>query len=432
MNRFRVLSVAFALLCLLVAQSHARTLIVVLPPDTARDKREEFNALASALAAIKRGDQIVFYSARGEQLATIRPSEDPRTSNPAWAKRKLAEQFAPVLRTLAMLPAMPDPGNIPDNIMIPDVLNEIGRNVVPALPDKKADVLVLGGWLYFDPRDGRFAMTNRFYPSDAHIKAAAADSPFGTNGLANRLSGATIHYCWPGGQDAFATKAHEESVRRFWSLWTRAQDGTVGTFSYDLTTCLKRALANDSSGQATYTLGAESKLEMLRARPPLAATVPASMAQPGEYFLRDDIPLSHTPPSTTLGVAWIGIKWTAPCDLDLYTRGDTKSPWLFYGSTRTDEGLFNKDFTSATGDKQFEFVEYTRAIDLSMTEIAINLYAGDLPTPPEGVVRVWFGGKVYEAPFKIAATRGNRGAMPISGGNWLKIDPRKVVGLNPG
>ena len=239
-----------------------------------------------------------------------------------------------------------------------------------------------------------------------------------------------MHFCWPNGRDAFVTEEHEEKVRRFWSVWTQAQGGKIGTFSHDLPTCFRRTLAGETSGQIAYTLGNETKLEMLRARPPLAARVPANTAQPGEWFLADDAPISRTPPTTTTGVAWIGIKWTAPVDLDLWVRGASGSPWIFFGNTRTAEGLFNKDFTSGTGEKQFEFIEMTSAIDLKRLEIVINLFSGEARAPIEGVIRVYFNAQVYEAPFKIDARHGNRGQMPMNGAAWLRIDPRKVVGLS--
>ncbi|MCB1536278.1 MAG: hypothetical protein KDJ44_16565 [Rhodoblastus sp.] len=412
------------------ATALAHTSIIVLPPNTQQDKAVLIRAVGDALMGMGRQDQIIFYDAKGAQLAVVRLPDDPKAVNKAWVKRKLAEQAAPVLQAISAMPAAPPPGDIPENVMIPNVLDEIGRNVVPALPEKKADILVLGSWLYFDKRDGRFAMTDRFYPSDAHIRARLTDSPFGTAGLETHLSGATVHFCWPNGRDAFVTEEHEEKVRRFWSVWTQAQGGKIGTFSHDLPTCFRRTLAGETSGQIAYTLGNETKLEMLRARPPLAARVPANTAQPGEWFLADDAPISRTPPTTTTGVAWIGIKWTAPVDLDLWVRGASGSPWIFFGNTRTAEGLFNKDFTSGTGEKQFEFIEMTSAIDLKRLEIVINLFSGEARAPIEGVIRVYFNAQVYEAPFKIDARHGNRGQMPMNGAAWLRIDPRKVVGLS--
>src|SRR5262249_50101385 len=141
-----------------------------------------------------------------------------------------------------------------------------------------------------------------------------------------------------------------------------------------------------------------------------------------------DAPISHTPPSVSIGIAWIGLKWAVPCDIDLYSRASASSEWMFFAHVRTDDGFFNKDEREGT-EGRFEFVEFTRAIDLSKAEVAINLYAADLPAAPEGVIRIWFAGAIYEAPFKLGARTGNRGALPMSGPYWLRIDLRKVVGL---
>src|SRR5712671_6582629 len=73
-----------------------------------------------------------------------------------------------------------------------------------------------------------------------------------------------------------------------------------------------------------------TKAETLRV--PLQASVPpAAFDTPGRYFLRDDMPLSRTPPLHRNTVE-------CPCDLDLYTRRDPSSPWLYYGSGKTAEG----------------------------------------------------------------------------------------------
>jgi hypothetical protein len=315
--------------------------------------------------------------------------------------------------------------------MIPELLDEIGRNIIPSLPEKRAEVLLIGSFLYYDGRDARWSMTDRFYPSDGLLRAPRAQAPFGVAGARDRLAGMTIHFCGANGAAAFASAEHEELVRRFWSLWVVEQSGQIGTFSYDLATCFRRFGTGETSGQTSYTVSTDAKPEMLRVRAPIPAAVPASMARPGEYFLREDVPISRTPPNTSTGVAWIGIKWGAPCDLDLYARPDGASPWLFYGQVRSADGYFNKDYLSAPGDKQFEYIEFTRPVDLNRVEVAVNLYSGDLPAGPEGIVRVWFNGQVYEAPFKLAAKSGSRGALPMSGPYWLRLDLRKVVGLAP-
>lgn len=409
--------------------THARTLILVLPSDYAGSKETLTRLLAAEATEIAPGDRMIVLSAENRrQVAAITYPEGPNARNKAWVRTKIAEQFAAVRRAVEALPAQPAMGMLAENLHIPDVLGEIGRNQMPLFPEKAADVVLIGSVLYFDPRDGRFAMTDRYYASDAHIKASAADTPYGTTGRDRLLAGATIHMC--PGREAFATKDHEEAVRRFWTLWIAAQGGRLGTFSFDPAQCLRRARASEASGQEAFTLVPAKKLEMLRAHAPIPAVLPPTQDRPGEYFLHEHVAISREPPTTTKGVAWVGLRWRAAGDIDLYTRADATRPWLFFGNTQTEDGRFNKDHRSATGETQFEFVEYTRELDLTKAQVAINFYEGQLNASPEGVIRVWFDRRVYEATWKIAAHSGNGGAPPMSGPHWLTIDLRKVVGLS--
>jgi hypothetical protein len=413
------------------ASANAKNYVIVLPPDYAGSKPALLQTLGDAVAAVTPADRLYFYRARplGE-IALIAVPDDPKAQNAAWVKRQLAGQFAPVLRHIAELPGGVR-GEPPGNLMIPALLDELGRNVMSSLPERRAEVLLIGSPIYFDKRDGRWAMTDRFYPSDALLRTKRTESPFGTIGTEKLLSGMTLHFCWPNGQAEFVSVEHEERVKRWWSLWTTAQGGKVGTFTTDISVCARRFREGTSGGQTVYAPGRDEKPEMLRVAAPMPVALPASMDQPGEYFLRDDVPISRTPPTITTGIAWIGLKWNAPCDVDLYARAESSSQWLFFGHVRTNEGFFNKDHLSATGEKQFEYIEFFKPIDLTKSEVAINLYSGNLAVPPEGVIRVWFGGQVYEQPFKLAAKSGNGGRFPMTGPQWLKVDLRQVVGLNP-
>ena len=175
------------------------------------------------------------------------------------------------------------------------------------------------------------------------------------------------------------------------------QQGRVGAIFKDLAICFNKFRSGDTSAQSTYRLVPDAKPEMLRARAAVPLGLPANSAQPGEYFLRDNISISKTPPVTTTGIAWLRIKWSADCDIDLYARSNAGADWLYFGNARTRDGFFNRDFQTATGPAQWEFIEF-RPIDLTKVNVAINLYAGDLPAPPEGLLRVWFNGNVSKHP----------------------------------
>lgn len=421
-----LLALVFA--TVITVAAHARTLIGVLSPDYAGPRDELVQLFATEATELKPADQMILYDARTRrQIATIRPSTDPKASNRAWALKQIAAQFAPVRQWIEAMPPTPPTGEIAGNLYLPDVLAEIGRNVLPTLPDKKADIVLIGSRIYWDKRDGRFAMTDRRYPSDAHLRGNPADTPFSTFGRETLLAGATIHLCSP--RNDFVSKDHEEATARWWSLYIVAQGGRVGTLGFDIPTCFRRARAGEFSGQATYTSTGGTKLEMLRAHSAIPAVVPASLERPGEYFLHDNAPISRIPPSTTMGVAWIGIRWMAPADLDLIARGDSSKPFVFFGNTQSAEAWFSKDWRSAPGETQYEYIEFLTPIDLAQAEVLINLYDGQVATGPEGVIRLWFQGRIYEAPFKIAATVGNKGAPPVTGPNWVRIDLRRVAGL---
>jgi len=421
----RVLRFVIACLAVLVAPAVSKTSVVVLPPDYSGDKQALMRQL-DGLAGLGPEDRILIYASRPPTLlATITRPDDPGL-NRARFKARLAAQFAPVKAYLTTLPAQ-TAGEPPGNLMLPALLDEIGRNVISSLPEKRADVLLIGGLIYFDRRDMRWSMQERYYPADSLLRASSTEVPFGIAGAQNRLAGTTIHFCTPNGEAEFSTPEHEARVRRFWSLFVAGMSGRVGTFSYSLATCFQRFLAGESSGQMVYQ-PRDGKREMLRARAPIPTSLPDSMDRPGEWIFRADVPISHMPPSTSIGTAWIGLRWDAHCDIDLYARPNASSDWLYYGQVRTADGYFNKDQQSEI-DGQWEFVEFKSPIDLTKAEVKINLYAGDLPAGPEGVLRIWFDRRVYEMPFKLSARSGNRGGMPMSGAHWLTIDLSKVVGL---
>lgn len=423
-----VLAVVFTILvATLSTPALAKTRIIVLAPEATNSKDALLKQIAETVAALMPGDQLLVYGARPiTQIAGIsRPSNSEM--NQARLNAALGAQFKPV-KDFLTAPATTTRPEPPGNLMLPSLFDELGRNLLASLSDKGADILLVGSLLHVDPRDGRSAMTDRYVPSDGTFRAARADWPFSVVGSEARLRNMTLLFCSPNAATEYESAEHEERVRRFWSLWITGQSGRIGTFSHDLTTCFRRFRAGEASGQTGYQLGRDSKAEMIRVPLNEPPTLPASFQNPGQYFLREDMPISRTPPAVSKGIAWVGLRWNAPCDVDLYARGDVSNKWLYFGSVRTADGFFNKDFVAGTGNSM-EYVEFTREIDLDKAEVAINLYACELASPPEGVIRVWFAGNVYQAPFKLAAKSGNKGAMPIAGPHWLRVDLRKVVGL---
>jgi hypothetical protein len=261
----RILRWLIAWLAILVAPVLAKTGIVVLPPDYPAGKEVLIQQFAEAITSSAPGDRILVYAARPlTLLATIGIPTDPKI-NAARARPMLAAQFAPVKEYLSKLPERTN-GEPPGNVTLPAVLDEVGRNIIPSLPEKRADVLLIGTMIYYDRRDARWPMTERFYPSDGLLKSSPTEVPYGIAGAQSRLAGATLHVCWPNASAEFASAEHEQLVRRFWTLWTVGQSGRIGTITSDVPTCWRRFLAGETSGQTAYIAAANSKPEMLRAR----------------------------------------------------------------------------------------------------------------------------------------------------------------------
>jgi hypothetical protein len=57
-------------------------------------------------------------------------------------------------------------------------------------------VLLIGTMNYYDRRDARWPMTERFYPSDGLLRSSPTDVPYDIAGAQSRLAGATLHVCW--------------------------------------------------------------------------------------------------------------------------------------------------------------------------------------------------------------------------------------------
>jgi len=415
-----------AAVALYSAPVSAKKLIVALAPDAATQGPALLRHLAETVAALGPSDELLVYSSQPFTLVgSIKRPSDPNMNN-ARIRAALAQQFKPVRDYLSVQPP-PRPGEPAGNLMIPATMDSLSRNVLSSLAEQKVDVLLVGSLLYWDHRDETTSMSGRRVPSDGTLWASRESWPYSIVGMQNRLTGVNVHFCTPGAE--YESAEFEERLRRFWSLWTVGQGGRVATMSGDFATCFRRFDAGEASGQTAYQLSTDTRAEMLRVASRSPAILPESYDAPGEYFLRNDAPISRNPPSVSAGIAWVGIKWTSPCDLDLYARGDASSPWLYFGNSRSSEGQFNKDFTNATGDSQFEFIAFTRAVELAKAEVAVNLYTCNVSTPPEAIVRVWFSAKIYETQIRLGAKNGNKGAMPIAGPYWVKVDLRKVVGL---
>ena len=100
---------------------------------------------------------------------------------------------------------------------------------------------------------------------------------------------------------------------------------------------------------------------------------------------------------------------------------------------RSREGIHVKDWlTSPEVDNNgFETVEIRGPVDLRQLTIGVNFYDGDpIAAGVDGTIRIEAGGRVYQSPFHLRASRGNGGgdsAGRLHSPFWTVLDPMVIT-----
>ena len=150
-------------------------------------------------------------------------------------------------------------------------------------------------------------------------------------------------------------------------------------------------------------------------------------------WLDGDAPLAQTKPISLRGSLKIGIRWPCSADIDIYSRSNRQYSYLFFGHKQTPEGVYYKDYlTSPNVSNAIEYLEYTTPVDVRNLEILLNFYSGYCSEGAKGIVRAWIDHQIYELPFHIRATNGNRarkGRGKSKDKHWLIINTHKLFKL---
>ena len=412
--------------------AEARTYIVGIASDCVPSTAAVSERLMHAFLHLRLGDQLAVYDApRRTVIAKIViPADRPVFERPAVR----TQQFGAELQKIrAFLEARCSATSVPQgsgNVRFPEFAEELSRTAIPGLSAGGVSVAVVGSALYQDGRNAAVSMVNGRYPSDASLNARRAESVYSLENRREALAGVDVHYCYSDDDRSFGD-AYRHAVHRFWSLFVSGQRGTLATFTNDLGTCFERFERAITAGAPTFEADThDSRAQMLAAKPTERAPSPSASVD----FMREGAPISRERPKGTRGPAKIGIRWSCPgADLDLYARANQTSPFLYYGNRNMPDGQFPHDYQVApAGDAAFEFVEFTRPVDLGSMQAFINFFRGNCPSGPNGIVRLWFDNKIYEAPFVLTATRGNGGEGrdgPAIGPHWAAIDIKKLANL---
>jgi hypothetical protein len=118
------------------------------------------------------------------------------------------------------------------------------------------------------------------------------------------------------------------------------------------------------------------------------------------------VPFAPTAPGKT----GIGLAWGVDADIDLYVRADPRAKELSYQLKQTPEGrLVSGDIRHANVGRTYEYMEFSRPIDLSRATVWVNYYRGRARAVL-GQVVLFRDGRVWVGQFRIAAARGNGGS----------------------
>ena len=212
------------------------------------------------MESLAPGDDYTLIDAvSAEQVARITIPDDPRYENVNWRARRFGQDNARIGAHLDALSATSGAASID----LPRLLRQVAALRLD--PEAEIDLLVIGDPVYVSEAEPHFSMRGPaggiLVPSDSHIPAPVAETPFGTAGRAGDLAGVTVHFCHTG--QSLASDA-DAAVHRFWSLVVEGLGGELVTWTGDLAGCFDRFSARARNAPAAFTLAAEGPLAMTR------------------------------------------------------------------------------------------------------------------------------------------------------------------------
>lgn len=283
-------------------------------------------------------------------------------------------------------------------VKLPQLLRFVAQNYQTAAP---LDVMVLGSALYDDPNQAAFSMAKGYYPSDGHISASRAATPFGTKDVKDVLKRMRVHL---GFDDAVLDNDRLSfSIHRFWTLFVERQGGKLVSFSSPQTV-FDRVKNKAITPAHSHTLLVTDKLEMIDLRPVQLKLL--------SIFDRkvSNVPLGqkriNRAEKLELGIAWDCVE----CDLDIHSQPYPNAPILSYSNKLSPQGHYWKDYLRSPNTvRGFETIAYHVPLDLSAVAVAVNFYSGSSLKSVSGEVRVSVDGQTYASHFTINARKGNGG-----------------------
>jgi hypothetical protein len=429
--------------------AQAKETIVALSPDIAdREIKNKVytQVLTMALQDLAPGDQLIVLD--GYHVKPIADFKIPAHAAYAKNPKARAEAMKASIQDFTAWMKKEDPESqaLSDySLRAPMLFQYCAKNTTVA-KDNGAIILV-GSLIYDDPAESAFSMKDGFYPSDAHLAVTRQESVYGLQEMKNTLENVPVY--WVAAGSTFQDDGNRSSVERWWTLYCQTMGAVLASCDVSADPVLTSFRNRDTTAITSAQAEKEGKLEMrhapIRIRVQVEEKTPPS-AVPTAETNRTDInetpdaafmtatQLSTDPiPTTEVENCRIGIRWPGKRDIDLYVLPFAGAEELYFRHQRSPQGIHVKDWLTSpeVENNGFETVEIRGKIDLSRMSIAANFYAGEKsPEGVNGVIRIQAHGRIYEAPFHINASTGNKGAQSAqraSSPHWTIIHPLKVL-----
>ena len=205
-----------------VAQRAPVALVIAMPANRSAALQKQIRQdIARLYVGAAPGDRLVFVNASTlQQIAAITVPDNLGDSD-RERDDALLDLFAPVYRFVARS----DPSAPLDNLHIPPLLREIGRNVLGQFPDHKANVILIGSVIWDEPKDANWTFRDHL-PSDYFLNMAGG--AFGVAGEESILSGARVSILYSERPENFAYEGFRGAIVDLWRKSIRGRAGRVG------------------------------------------------------------------------------------------------------------------------------------------------------------------------------------------------------------
>jgi hypothetical protein len=244
-------------------------------------------------------------------------------------------------------------------------------------------------------------------PSDGHLQASRALSPYGAADNPELLKQWNVHF-GIGDNTVLGSDRASYALERWWTLYIEALGGELATYSADTSIAIYRALQDAPAPSHQFAPEDTKRLQMLHIivkdeRNPL----------PVQERPLTVTPLAETQVRNAENVT-IGLSWTCACDLDLYARAHSSADILFFGNRETIDGKYYQDVRGRlrSGQKgtasNMETIIYASMIDLRKLQVAVAYYSGKATNNITGTLHIGIGDKTYARNFTIFSPTGNK------------------------